>query len=429
MLLCAVFASGCASTAEHFDKSRTASAPTVSAWAAAPQIPYYVNQDNPTRRTFENQTLREIVHLNAGGNEVRVHFTNLFGTAPLEIISAHVALRSLGSSIDAASDRQLTFGSDSSQSVIIPPGKTFLSNPVRLHVQVGNDISISIYLPRLGAGTTEHRQGLKTYLSRQGDFTSSVQIPLAETLKAWFFIDRVDVNCSRNAKAIVAFGDSLTDFFDQLEPEKKDSRWPDILGQSLRSSGDTVSVINLGISGSRLLYDAPEATIFTRDQGLNRFSRDVLSQPGVSAVIVLLGTNDLGRPGKYAPASEEVSAQEFIAGIERITEMAHAAGIQAIIGTIPPFAASTLGFSTPFREQARQQINTWIRNSHRVDGLADFDQVLRDPGHPERLLALYDSGDHTHPNDQGQRAMSRAVHGFTFGLSKCPSEIATKTAK
>jgi hypothetical protein len=57
----------------------------------------------------------------------------------------------------------------------------------------------------------------------------------------------------------------------------------------------------------------------------------------------------------------------------------------------------------------RQKINDWIRSSGEFDGMVDLDAVLRDPGHPSRLLPAYDSGDHLHPNDAGCIAEANAI--------------------
>jgi lysophospholipase L1-like esterase len=60
-------------------------------------------------------------------------------------------------------------------------------------------------------------------------------------------------------------------------------------------------------------------------------------------------------------------------------------------------------------EEKRQAVNHWIRTSGAYDAVIDFEAVLRDPTHPTRLRADFDSGDHVHPNDQGYRALAEAV--------------------
>jgi lysophospholipase L1-like esterase len=67
------------------------------------------------------------------------------------------------------------------------------------------------------------------------------------------------------------------------------------------------------------------------------------------------------------------------------------------------------GYDTPANEAARVALNRWNRTSGEFDGVVDVDRVLRDPSHPTRLLPLYDSGDHLHPNATGGRAIARAI--------------------
>jgi hypothetical protein len=67
------------------------------------------------KERLENQTLREIVHTSIGGDAARIKISNAFGTEPLVVGAAHLALRSARSSIQPASDRTATFdGSKSS---------------------------------------------------------------------------------------------------------------------------------------------------------------------------------------------------------------------------------------------------------------------------------------------------------------------------
>ena len=55
-------------------------------------------------------------------------------------------------------------------------------------------------------------------------------------------------------------------------------------------------------------------------------------------------------------------------------------------------------------------VNYWIRTSGAFDAVFDFDQAIRDPSDPTRMLPEYDSGDHLHPNDAGYQKMADSVN-------------------
>ena len=61
------------------------------------------------------------------------------------------------------------------------------------------------------------------------------------------------------------------------------------------------------------------------------------------------------------------------------------------------------------KEALRQQLNAWLRSNSPFDAVIDLDAALRDPADPSRMAAAYDSGDHLHPGDAGNRAMAEAV--------------------
>jgi len=82
--------------------------------------------------------------------------------------------------------------------------------------------------------------------------------------------------------------------------------------------------------------------------------------------------------------------------------------------TLPPFEGALAGTPyaghySPAKDAMRRQFNDWIRTAGVFDAVADFDAVLRDPGHPGRLRAAFDSGDHLHPGDAGYRALAAAI--------------------
>jgi hypothetical protein len=104
---------------------------------------------------FEDQTIRQIVHTSVGGTAPRVRMSNEFGSAPLVIGEARIALRDADAP-DAArtepgTDRRLTFGGEGS--VTIPAGAPAVSDPVALRVPAGADLVISLYLPERTPGT------------------------------------------------------------------------------------------------------------------------------------------------------------------------------------------------------------------------------------------------------------------------------------
>jgi lysophospholipase L1-like esterase len=180
-----------------------------------------------------------------------------------------------------------------------------------------------------------------------------------------------------------------------------------------------VGVLNQGIIGNRLLNDSPQQAgspfgAALGQAGLARFERDVLAQAGVKYVIVGLGINDIAFPGSLTPLTERISAESVISGYRQLIARAHQKGIRVIGTTNPPFensflAAPPVTFYTPEKENVRQKVNAWMRSSAEFDAVVDFDEVLRDPNHPTRLLALYDSGDHLHPNNAGCAAEGNAI--------------------
>jgi lysophospholipase L1-like esterase len=362
--------------------------------------------------TFNNQTLRQIVHTSVGGMRVRVKLSNTFGGDPVVIGSAHIARRVTGARIDPRTDRQLTFsGVDR---VTIPAGALVLSDPVELDVPALADLAVSIYLPQQVAATTMHALALQTnYIAAgTGDATGATDLPGAATTTSWQFLTGVDV-LVRGGATVVALGDSITDGANSTVDANL--RWPNVLANRLqaRRAARQLGVIDEGIIGNRILH--PTEPVFDNLFGpaaLARFDRDVLAQAGVAYVIVLLGINDIGHPGSSAgaPASEEVSAEEIEAGLAQFVERAHEHGIRVFGATLTPFENTTLeGFFSPEKEVKRQAVNRWIRTARKFDAVIDFDAAIRDPGHPARILPAFDGGDHLHPSDAGQQAMGRAI--------------------
>ena len=262
----------------------------ISSWTASPQAPRGVI---PT--SFSNRTIRQIVHLSVGGSKVRLRLSNEFGTKPVLIGAASIATAGGGSNIASGSLRALTFGG--SKSVIIPPGAPALSDPVELNVAPLSNLAVSLYLPAATDLGTVHATGLQTaYVSPAGDFTAGSEFPVVDRFANRFFLASVMVEPSSAARAIVTFGDSITD--GTASTVNANGRWPDVLARRLKEAGVAAAVQNQGIAGNRVLSDGAGIS------ALARFERDVLSQPGVSHVVIFVGINDIGWPGTRSSPTE-----------------------------------------------------------------------------------------------------------------------------
>ena len=366
---------------------------------------------------FSNQTLRQIVHSSIGGSRVRVVLSNRYGTAPLAIGAAHVALRDKEASIQAASARQLTFSGR--PTFTIPPGAVVYSDPVNLTVPQMSDLAIDLFLPgdtNTPAPLTMHTGAFQTsYVSETGNHAGAAKLPTASTTQNWFIVYRVDVAAPASVGGLVVFGDSITD--GTRSTPDTNNRWPDRLVRRMLSQSRPLQMglMNAAIAGNRVLSDAAfQAGI----NALARFEHDVAAQPGVTHVVFMEGINDIGQ-ARENPAP---SAEDVIAGHKQIIERAHARGLKIYGATLTPFYGAA--YYTEVGEAKRQAVNEWIRNSRAYDGVIDFDKATRDPGDPKKFLAAYDSCDHLHPSDAGYKAMADTID---LGLFK-PDQGSSRTS-
>jgi lysophospholipase L1-like esterase len=368
----------------------------VGTWAAAPAPAEGV-------AGFSNQTIRLNPRVSIGGERLRVRISNAYGNRPLAIGAATVALRDKGPAIVAGKSRKLTFGGR--DSAVIAAGAVAYSDAVDVSVAPLADLAVSFHLPGevLANFAITGRYARQTnYISPPGNYTAATVMPVGNLTDQWFFLCGVDVLAPRDTLGVVALGDSITD--GNISTIDAFCRWPDQLARRLVArAGRSVSVMNNGLGGNRILHD------IRGDSGLRRFDRDVLAQPGVTHVIVMLGTNDLRN--RWAKPDEEVTAEQMIAGLQQMALRAHAAGIKIIGATLTPFGNETYLANAwnPTREKHRVAVNTWIRQSGVFDAFADFDAALRDPAVPTQMRAVDDCGDGLHPSDVGYCKMGDAI--------------------
>lgn len=361
----------------------------IASWAASPQAPF---PGGLSMTGFSNQTLRQIVFTSLGGNFVRVRFTNEFSDRPLNIGAAQVAIAAPNGAIEAGSERALTFGGQSS--ITIAPNAHVVSDPASLQVPETGDLAVDIYLPESTGPVTWHPVGLRTtYISPVGNHVGAPLLPTSSTIQSYFFLKSVEVRAAEKTGVVVALGDSITD--GPGSTPDTNNTYPNHLARLLAASHGKLKMaaLNQGLAGNRALANS----IGGGQNVQARFDRDVLSQAGVTHVIILIGLNDTFFTGG-------MSADQVIAGHKQLILRAHAQDIRVYGGTLTP-----VGVTGTF-EADRQAINEWIRASGEYDAVIDFDAVIRDPNNPAIILPAYNSGDNIHPNDAGYEAMARAAY-------------------
>ncbi|WP_031483516.1 SGNH/GDSL hydrolase family protein [Streptomyces bicolor] len=370
----------------------------IASWIASPQLPSEGFTPNWSREGFWRQSLRQVVRLAAGGDRVRVRLSNAYGTSPVRVVRASVGLTAAGARVAPGSLTGLTFGG--AGAAAIPARGELVSDDVPLAVAAGQSLTVTLYFDATTGPATFHAQAFTTSHRGEGDLSAD---PGGEgfdaTTESWYFLSAVEVDSGR-ADAVALFGDSITDGFGSTPGANR--RWSDALaGRTGRP------VLNAGIGGNLLLNDSA----WYGERGVRRLRRDVLDRPGVDALVVLLGLNDIGfsetdEQPTYKPAPV-VEAEELIAGHRELIRQGRAAGLRVIGATLLPF-----GGSDHWGEHAAKvshELNEWIRCSGAYDAVVDLNRALADPADPDRLRPSYDFGDHLHPNDAGYEVMAEVV--------------------
>lgn len=367
-----------------------------TSWYAAPQPGWDRHFVLPMNvpALLERQTVQESLRLSTGGKRIKLVFSNRYGREALTLGEVRVGLAGVQPHVVRFSGKT---------AATIAPGATLVSDPLALAVPALARLDVQTWLPARTPVTSFHWGGQQTF-----QLSSSKNAP--QRAEGRLFLSAVQVDAGPGARTVVALGDSLTDGNGSTPDANR--RWPDFLAARLAPHG--VAVANAGISGGRLLRDG------MGQSALVRFEQDVLAQPGVSDVIVLLGINDIGWPGSpFAPREQAVTLDELRAGYRGLADAAHRRGLRITVGTLPPFEGALegtpfAGHYSPAKEALRLQLNDWLRSAGLFDAVVDFDAVLRDPQQPRRMRLAFDSGDHLHPGDAGYRAMAEAIDVTPF---------------
>ncbi len=291
--------------------------------------------------------------------------TNSFGTRPMRIGHVTVARQGSGAGATPGTMRELTFRGH--RSVTLAPGAREFSDPVPLKMAALSTLLVSVYVPGPTGPVTNHPFTAQGNYLASGDRASTTSGTSYADTPCWMFVDGVEVTAPRRvAGTVVAFGDSITDTANTTG--NANHRWPDFVSRRLDAvHGPTLSVVNAGLGGNRLLADRPGQPYYGV-AGVNRLDRDVFQQNGVRAMILLEGINDIGY---------NAAASDIIAGYRQVIGAAHAHGVRIYGATLTPMGGSFL--DSPAQRQTWRDVNAWIRTAGTFDGVIDFAAATASP--------------------------------------------------
>lgn len=366
----------------------------VGTWSTALQLVEPHNM--PPEPGLSSNSLRQVVRVSIGGDQLRLHLSNEYGNAPLLVSSARIADSAGMDVVDAGTSHAVLF--DGNESIAIEVGSYVTSDPLAYDLEPGSEIAITLYFGEVPSDLTGHPGSRTTSFIVSGNEVEAPQMPDAIHTDHWYVISGIDVANRPDAAAVVTLGDSITD--GRGSGTNRQNRWPDQLAARMRNTGELghVAVLNKGIGGNCVLKPClgPSA--------LARFERDVLDEAGVRWLIILHGVNDIGGS---QDGDAELVVNKLSEAYATMIDRAHEKGIKVFGATILPFGGSF--YDSPSHEKVRQSVNHWIRTSGRFDAVIDLDKALGDPESPNRLLAEADTGDHLHPSERGHELIAEAV--------------------
>jgi lysophospholipase L1-like esterase len=367
----------------------------VAAWA--------ISQQGLGQAMISNATVRMIARVTVPGDQVRIRLDNTFGKAPLVIGRAMLGPRIRGAEIARGMNMLVTF--NGGQSVTIPPGGSAVSDPVGLRVDAQQDLAVSLYVSGADVQPSQHNNAFVTsYVTdnNTGDQTTSeTGQPFTNRVTAMYWLKAIDVRANAAVSSIVAFGDSITD--GTCSTLDANDRWEDIVATRFAlQRPPRRAIVNEGIGGNTVTNAGNYNPVINSPAGVDRLERDVLSHPGVSHVVLFMGTNDIVRG---APASLVQN------GIKDIVSRVHAKGLKIVGATIIPRANATWSDA---KTKIKNEVNAWMKKDAGFDAILDFDRVVKDPKNPALIRADYDCGDAIHPSPIGYFRMGRAVDLSVF---------------
>lgn len=417
----------------------------LAASSAAPawQTTWTAPMDLATSATYES-SVRDVAAVAVSGTAVKFTLSNLWSSTPTTFSAVSVGVQSSGATIVPGSIVPVTFNNGAT-SVTIAPYSRVTSDPVTMTVSAGESLAVTMAVSGqatvsvhfccnglIDSYATSNGVGNLTSVASASGFNPQLTTSYIRWLSA------ITVGGSTAQGTIVAFGDSITDGYGYTN---NGFSWVNALQRRIDQlpTSERMSVVNEGIAGNTLTVFPPGTSFATTSGGLpgvTRLNRDALSLPGVKAVVLLLGTNDIwfGAGGLTGhPIPPYGTAANIEAGMRTVIAHVHARGLKIIGITLLPRSSSTKAdHDLPETWNTAEQTTLNAVNEWMLSARSGFDAVVNESAvmsavynglcEPTTPYAPYFNPDHLHPNVAGQVTFADAIPTTLFDLPQAPAD-------
>lgn len=369
--------------------------------------------------TIENFTQKLWFRNNLKGTKIRIKFSNLYDELPL--VLEHVTVGKWDSETGKITDiKKVTY--QGNLKIEIKPGCCFWSDGISLSVEASEDLVIAAYWKEAhtfsGLCQTWSAKSWRSSF-QEGNQTASAGLqgrPGVEVLpflqgdgnisNGVFGICGVQILTEDETLTVACFGDSITHMSYYFDP---------LLEKLYQAYPGKITLLNCGIGGNRVLYDACYAEEIPGhgkcfgEAGIRRFERDVYEDVTPDIIFLMEGVNDCTHGLAFHVPGEVPTGKMLFEGIRKIADMGHKRGSRVYFSTVMPFGC----YEEEFREAAegiRQDLNERLRNEKEIaDGFLDLDEIMRKEDDIHFMQDGMHLGDGVHPNEAGGRIIAEAI--------------------
>lgn len=365
------------------------------------QSGYYQLTHDLRAMAFQYPELNQVMKFTSflSGSKLRLTFTNFYGSQTLKFDQIIIANNdNFNHAVQVTTNHQAK--------LVIPEGQAMVTDPVDFTVQAGQAVYIKVIANQAQTYCDFAVTYDPTWVNASMGRHANHQPPFDDRWQhghGWVSLSMMEVWTQAQPKVVEFTGDSLVET-GMVAAE--------LFKKTIVEKPEQITWLVTGISGNRLLTDAPQNKKPERTYGLSLLHR--YGQLGhrpyePSLTLVSIGANDLLVPFDNPLGMEQIpSLDRLKIGYRALESIIESRQSEVKILTLPPVRlprkTGPLTTDEIQIDQVRQSLNAWLRsNSWVIDACGS---ITDDKGNRKPAV---DFGDNLHLSPYGGQLMGQAI--------------------